>query len=326
MNKSRRFYLIIGAIILLLGVLALVAVGGRDRYFFKQTSTGLAYKIKQKGKGPAPTAGQILLIEMMYRTKDNEVIFNSDDMGFPMVAPYDEIVDKADGGIYEAIGMLQKGDQYIFKLPAKTILGAQFETLAEKHKLQENTPLYLQLYLKDITTEEGMKEVEAAYFQTMMKKRQEQAAQQLPKDIEAIQAYLTKHQLQATTTPSGLRYRMITPGEGANPQAGHIVSVNYVGRTLEGQVFDTNILEEAKQHNLYDARRTYEPMKFTIGEGGMIPGFEEGIQLLNKHAKASLLVPSVLAYRELDLSPHIKPHSSLIFDVELVDIHTKGKK
>lgn len=326
MNKPRRFYLITGAVILLLGVVALVAVVGRDRYFFKQTSTGLAYKVKEKGQGPSPSAGQILLIEMMYQTKDNQVIFNSDDMGFPMIAPYDEIVDKADGGIYEAIGMLQKGDRYIFKLPAKALLGVQFETLADKHKLQESTPLYLHLYLKDVTTEEGMKEIEAAYFQTMMKKRQEQAAQQLPKDIEAINAYLHKHQLQATATASGLRYRVTIPGQGANPQAGDIVSVNYIGRTLEGQVFDTNMVEEAKKHNLYDARRGYEPMKFTIGQGSMIPGFEEGIKLLNKHAKASLLVPSVLAYRELDLSPHIKPHSSLIFDVELVDIQSGGMK
>lgn len=325
MNQTKKIYFTLGTIILLLGVIAaVVLVWGREKYFFKQTSTGLAYKVKEKGEGPLPAAGQLLLLEMIYRTKDNQVIFNSDDLGFPMIAPYGEIVDKADGGMYEAIAMLQKGDKYIFKMPAKTLLGAQFETLAAKHQLEENTPLYVHLHLKDVTTEEGMKEIEVNYFQAMMKKREEQAAQQLPKDVEAINAYLSKHQLQATATPSGLRYMLTTPGQGAYPQAGDIVSVNYIGKTLEGQVFDTNILEESKKHNLYDAKRSYEPMKFTIGQGNMIPGFEEGIQLLNKHAKASLVVPSVLAYRDLDLSPHIKPHSSLIFEVELVDIQTGG--
>lgn len=326
MNKPRKIYFLLAALILVVGVLAVLAVKGRDRYFFKQTNTGLAYKVKDKGQGIAPTAGQILLLEMMYKTKDNQVIFNSEDLGFPMIAPYEEIADKTDGGIYEAIGMLQKGDRYIFRLPAKTLLGPQFETLAAQHQLQADTPLYVNLYLKDITTEEGMKEIEATYLKNMMKKRQEQAAQQLPKDIEAIHAYLQQHQLQADTTSSGLRYRITHPGQGASPQPGDLVSVNYIGRTLEGQVFDTNMAAEAKQHKLYDARRKYEPMQFTIGQGSMIPGFEEGIKLLNKHAKASLLVPSVLAYRELDLSPHIKPHSSLIFDVELVDIQTGSMK
>lgn len=321
MNKTKRFYFIIAVVMLLLGVVALVI--GRDRYLFKQTSTGLAYKIGEKGQGPMPTVGQILLLGMTYKTKENQVIFNTDDIGFPMVVPYEEILGKADGGIYEAIGMLQKGAKYIFKLPAKTLLGAQFETLAAKHKLQEDTLLYLHLHLQDITTEEGMKTIEAEYFQTMMKKRQEQVAQQLPKDIEVINAYLSKHQLEASTTPSGLRYIILSSGKGANPQAGDIVSVNYVGKTLEGEVFDTNIVEEAKTHNLYDARRKYEPMRFTIGEGSMIPGFEEGIVLLNKQAKASLLLPSVLAYGEMELPPHIKPHASLIFEVELVDIQTR---
>jgi FKBP-type peptidyl-prolyl cis-trans isomerase len=324
MHKPRRIYLIIGIIVLLAGALAVLAIMNRDQYFFKRTSTGLAYKIKEKGQGPSPTAGQILLLEMMYRTKDNQVIFNSDERGFPTIVPYDEIVGKADGSIYEAIGMLQKGDKYIFRLPAKTLLGVHFETLAAQHKLKEHTPLYLHLYLKDMTTQEGIQELEAAYFQAMMQRKQEKAAEQLPKDIEAINAYLHNNQLQAMATPSGLRYRILTPGQGAHPQAGDIVSVNYIGRTLDGQVFDTNLIAEAKQHNLYDASRSYEPMQFTIGQGSMIPGFEEGIKLLNKHAKASLFVPSVLAYGELDLSPHIKPHASLIFDVEVVDIQ-QGK-
>jgi FKBP-type peptidyl-prolyl cis-trans isomerase len=61
-------------------------------------------------------------------------------------------------------------------------------------------------------------------------------------------------------------------------------------------------------------------MKFRIGEGVVIEGFEEGIKLLNKHAKPRLFIPSVLTYGELDISQHIKPHSNLIFEVELVDI------
>jgi FKBP-type peptidyl-prolyl cis-trans isomerase len=295
---------------------------GCDRCLFTKTRTGLSYRIEEKGKGPKPTHGQLLLIDLLYQTKDKEVLFNSNDNNAPVVVPYDDSLYTADGGIYEAISMLAKGDKYIFKIPAKTLLGDQFKTLAEKHTLQENTPLYLHMYLKDITTEEEFQKMEAEYYQAMIDQQKQQAAQQLPKDLEVINDYLKKNQINAFTTSSGLRYVIDQPGQGDNPQPGNTVKVNYIGKTLEGQVFDTNIVEEAQKHNLYDARRKYEPMTFQIGEGGMIEGFEEGIKLLKKQAKARLFIPSVLAYKDLELKPYIQPHANLIFEVELVDIIT----
>ncbi len=293
---------------------------GCDKSLFKQTNTGLFYRVEHKGKGPKPTNGQLLLLDMSYQTKDKDILFNSSDSPSLIVVTYDDKLYQADGGIYEAISMLEKGDKIIFKIAAKKLLGAQFEGLAEKHQLQEDTPLYLYMCLKDIITEEEFQKLQAEHYLNMVNKKKQKSAQQLPKDIEIIDKHLKEQQIKALSTESGLRYVIDASGEGNTPQPGNTVRVNYIGKTLSGQVFDTNILEVAKNNNLYDARRTYEPIEFRIGERGMIEGFEEGIKLLNKHAKARLFIPSVLAYGELDINQHIKPHSNLIFEVELVDI------
>ncbi|WP_187146296.1 FKBP-type peptidyl-prolyl cis-trans isomerase [Candidatus Amoebophilus asiaticus] len=296
-----------------------------DQCFYKTTSTGLQYRIEKKGEGPKPKNGELLLIDIVYKTKDRKVVLDYTNSDSPVIVRYSDSDSnlQADGGIYEAISMLKKGDRFIFKLPAKKALGRQFSEAATKHQLEENTLLYTHVYLKDIVNEKQLEQLQKEQFKAMLEKRKEHIAKQLPKDLEIINNYLDKKQIKASSTNSGLKYTIDKPGKGAHPQPGNTVKVHYVGKTLEGQVFDTSIAEVAQQHNMYDARRHYEPLEFRIGEGSMIEGFEEGIKLLKRHAKAHLFLPSVLAYGEAEFLPYIKAHSNLIFEVELVDILTQ---
>jgi len=95
--------------------------------------------------------------------------------------------------------------------------------------------------------------------------------------------------------------------------------VNYVGRTLDDKVFDTNIETIAKSAGTDQEGRTYEPFQFVVGAGGVIPGWDEGLLLLNEGSKATFVIPSGLAYGEQGSGP-IAPFSTLIFDVELIKI------
>lgn len=294
-----------------------------DQCLYKTTSTGLQYRIEKKGEGPKPKNGELLLIEIVHKTKDGKVVLDYTNSNSPIIVRYSDSNSQADGGIFEAISMLKKGDRFIFKLPAKKILDKQFSEVATKHQLEENTLLYTHVYLKDIVNEKQLEQLQKEQFKAMLEKQKEHIAKQLPKDLEIINNYLDKNQIKASSTNSGLKYIIDKPGKGAHPKPGNTVKVHYVGRTLEGQVFDTSIPEVAQQHNRYDARRHYEPLEFRIGEGGMIEGFEEGVKLLKKHAKARLFLPSVLAYGEVEFLPYIKAHSNLIFEVELVDILTE---
>ena len=104
--------------------------------------------------------------------------------------------------------------------------------------------------------------------------------------------------------PSGLRYEIVQAGPGAAPKATDTVKVHYTGKLIDGSVFDSSV-------------QRGEPAEFPLDQ--VIPGWTEGIQKMNKGGKIKLYVPPHLAYGD-DGRPGIPPGSTLIFDVELLDI------
>ncbi len=109
-----------------------------------------------------------------------------------------------------------------------------------------------------------------------------------------------------TTSNSGLKYILVKEGEGENAKAGDIVTVHYSGFLVNGNKFDSSVENE-------------QPLEFKLGEKRVIPGWEEGIAMMKKGGKARLIIPPVLGFGESD-RPGIPANSTLIFDVELVDI------
>lgn len=107
-------------------------------------------------------------------------------------------------------------------------------------------------------------------------------------------------------TASGLFYKIEVPGSGANPSQGQTVSVHYKGSLLDGTVFDSSYKRNA-------------PIDFPLGVGQVIKGWDEGIALLSKGSKATLIIPSDLAYGSAGAGGVIPPNATLKFEVELVD-------
>ena len=109
-----------------------------------------------------------------------------------------------------------------------------------------------------------------------------------------------------TQTNSGLFYHIDKAGEGNQPAKGNSVKVHYKGELLDGTVFDSSF-------------KRNQPIEFSLGVGQVIPGWDEGIALLNKGAKATLIIPSDLAYGAAGAGGVIPPDATLKFEVELVD-------
>ena len=105
-------------------------------------------------------------------------------------------------------------------------------------------------------------------------------------------------------TSSGLFYKIHDSGKGKNPKNGDLVSVHYKGMLIDSTVFDSSY-----QRN--------KPIEFTLGVGQVISGWDEGISLLKKGAKATLVIPANLAYGPSGAGGVIPPNATLIFDVEL---------
>ncbi len=108
------------------------------------------------------------------------------------------------------------------------------------------------------------------------------------------------------TTASGLQYAIIQEGEGELVGKEKQATVHYSGFLLDGTKFDSSVERD-------------EPFTFVAGVGQVIPGWDEGVQLMKKGSKARLIVPSNLAYGDRDLGK-IPPNSTLIFDVEVLDV------
>ena len=106
-------------------------------------------------------------------------------------------------------------------------------------------------------------------------------------------------------TDSGLRYQIIQKGDGAKAEKGNTVSVHYKGSLPDGTVFDSSY-------------KRNQPIDFPLGMGHVIPGWDEGIALLQVGDKARFVIPPYLGYGERGAGGVIKPYATLIFDVELI--------
>jgi len=108
------------------------------------------------------------------------------------------------------------------------------------------------------------------------------------------------------TTASGVKYAIISQGEGPAVEAGKVVTVHYSGYLQNGTMFDSSVERD-------------EPIMFVVGQGQVIPGWDEGMQLLKKGDKARFIIPPKLGYGEMVLEK-IPVNSTLIFDTEVIDI------
>lgn len=109
------------------------------------------------------------------------------------------------------------------------------------------------------------------------------------------------------TTKSGLKYLVLSKGKGVHAEINKNVEVHYTGYLTDGKVFDSSV-------------ERGDPIEFILGTGQVIPGWDEGIALMNVGDKFRLVIPSNLAYGEKGAGDVIPPNSTLIFDVELISI------
>ena len=135
----------------------------------------------------------------------------------------------------------------------------------------------------------------------------EQMEKRNAENMEAENVFLAENSKKPgiTVTDSGLQYEVISEGSGPKPTANDRVKVHYEGALTNGSVFDSSYARG-------------EPIEFPLG--GVIPGWTEGLQLMNVGSKYRLFIPSGLGYGPQGAGQQIPPYSTLVFEVELLDI------
>lgn len=119
-----------------------------------------------------------------------------------------------------------------------------------------------------------------------------------------------------TRTETGLQYQIISPaGEPAVAREGDVLSVHYTGTLEDGTVFDTSLRPRAAGR-----RMLVQPFSFKLGEGAVIPGWEQGLEGMKVGEKRLLVIPPELAYGEAGAGNVIPPNATLTFEVELIGL------
>jgi FKBP-type peptidyl-prolyl cis-trans isomerase len=262
----------------------------------RPNSMGLYIIESQKGEGQKIDSG--FQVKMNYRVSlvNGKELFSSFDRTEPINFTYGQHIDTK--GFEYAVSTLRKGSKAKFIVPSTLAFGRRgSETLVPPY-----TSIVYDVEILDVQSKAEVEKKQAESHQT------EQMKTDSLKNVEAglREKYLKDNKITVKPLPSGLYYVLVAEGTGPKAEAGKTVKVHYTGKLLNGKVFDSSV-----------ERKT--PIDFMLGRGQVIKGWDEGIGLMKQGGKATLIIPSSIAYGDRDMGK-IPPYSTLVFDVELVEV------
>jgi FKBP-type peptidyl-prolyl cis-trans isomerase len=283
--KSISSYLLVG-----LGLLGAVSCSNSE---FKKTKSGLLYKIYSDGKGDAAKKGQFLKASVVEKLRDS-VLYSSEG-SMPVYMPVDS--PRPVYSPIEIFTMLRKGDSAVVVQLVDTLQrksGGQLPPFLKKKDKITFTFKVLDLFAsEDLLTADRNAEI----------------GKQKDREIKVVEDYLADSKIQAQKTAKGTYFVVAAAGDGPAVDSGKQVSVRYTGKLLPtGKEFESNMKGPGN-----------EPFKFVIGQGQVIPGWDDGLRQFKKGGKGTLFIPAYLAYDQ-QLGPSRKPFENLMFEVEIVDV------
>jgi FKBP-type peptidyl-prolyl cis-trans isomerase FkpA len=263
----------------------------------QHTPKGASYQLFTHNPGEKLKDGEIITFQYIQKTDKDSVLYStyvSHQPGKAQVHPSQSVTD-----LMEIFPLLAVNDSVLVKLPTDSIFKGHEEQRPPFFAKGSNLNFTIKI-LKAQTMDEFMADMKQA-------------------EITGANKYITDHKLNLQTTASGLKYVITQPSIKRKPLKGDTAMVNYTGRGLDDKVFDSSIEADAKAAGLQQQGRHYEPLPVTLGAGGIIAGWEEGLLLLNEGSKATFVIPSSLAYGETGYQG-IAPFSTLVFNIELVSV------
>ena len=276
-------------------LLIIVSCNTKNNSFKTDDKTGLKYQFfvnSENAEQPKPD--DILVVNMRYRTEDDSILFDTKeiDKGFRMKVG----TDKYEGGsLDDAFTMMHVGDSARFLIDA-----VLFYTNTRKM----DVPEFIKPGSKLIF---DIKLIEIFNFEKYQEERRKVDVPSKVEEMKLLESYLKNANITDKPSKSGLYYIETLKGKGKTPLKGKRVKVHYTGTLIDGRVFDSSLDRN-------------EPFEFTLGKGEVIQGWDEGIANMRVGGKATLIIPSDLAYGD-KTNGRILPFSTLIFEVELLEIN-----
>ena len=258
---------------------------------YEKTQTGLYYKFYEENQGNTPETMELLDVVLSCVINDTVVIIPENRMILQMMEPMFA------GDIFEGMKMMHKGDSASFIVRTDST----FNTLLRSPMPSEfsvNDIMKFNIRLNDFYPESEFAAKQIEYMKNTFVDETLAAEKELDD-------YLKDNGVKTITTSTGLKYVKTKDGNGEKPQVGTMVKVHFTGKLLDGTVFDSSVTRN-------------EPFQFVLGVGQVIPGWDEGLQMMSKGEKGVLYIPYYLAYGNMGSGP-IPPFATLKFEVELID-------
>ncbi|WP_121354920.1 FKBP-type peptidyl-prolyl cis-trans isomerase [Flavisolibacter nicotianae] len=276
---------------------------------FKKTKEGFPYKVFSSGSGDKVMPGNFVSYHITQKIKDS--VLQTSYGNPPMFAGVPK--DSASSNPLAALLIeARKGDSIQVIQPIDSMIRKN-PRLAEDPILSKKKGQDLVTFIKVVEVYKNEEDAHTAFEKQNIESFNQQPAiaEQRKKDEAEIESYLKANNIQAQRTPWGAYIQVLTPGSGPKPKYGEFSMLKYTGKDLQGKVFDTN--------NKPDGQL----MPLQVGAGGTIPGFEDAVRQLSKGEKATIFIPSVIAYGQQGRPPVIQPNQNLVFDIEVVDVTDK---
>ncbi|MEQ8707076.1 MAG: FKBP-type peptidyl-prolyl cis-trans isomerase [Phaeodactylibacter sp.] len=270
------------------------------------TPSGFEYILHTDNGGEKPVAGDYVSFHAYMRNGDS-VIYSSRDQPKPpfLQIPGEAPANRPPNPLEEVMQLMGMGD-------SATVMIA-IDTLDQKPKGFEDTDvMYYDLVIADIKSAQQQADEQNAQMEEA-KRQAEELKERLPEVEALVQETLESYQNntlgdQLQETGSGLKYVIHEEGDGAQAAPGKVVGVHYYGVLAEdGERFD-------------DSFSRGQPIDLPLGQGRVIPGWEEGIALFKGGTKATLFIPAPLGYGEAGSPPTIPGGAELMFYVELGEV------
>lgn len=286
---------------------------------FRKGSNGIEYKIISSGKGEHLKQNDFMQIHVtqLYQTGRRDSVLSESRTGRgPMIEMVDSFSTPPQ--YFGILTQLRKGDSLVMRSLTDSVYAkADFMPAFFKKGHYLVTTVKVLNIFKTRAQADSAQQAETAVYrkQDSLKK-----VAQIRIDDQKLKEYFSKNKIDVSKlikAPKGTYVEIIQPGTGPLIDTSMIVKTNYTGRKLDGTVFDSNVDSTFNHKEPFNVNLTSD---YSLGYG-VIGGWVEGLQQLNKGAKAKFYVPSPLAYGEND--PRLGQNAILIFDIEVLDILNK---
>ncbi|PLX22867.1 MAG: hypothetical protein C0599_05415 [Salinivirgaceae bacterium] len=276
--------------LMIISLTMLFACGG-EKLEFKTHKDGFQYAfIDRSEAGLSPRVGDVVTLKIAIKAPNDSIIKRTNYFRTQVQK------SKFKGGIDNALQFMHEGDSMVFLIDALKYY-RNYEKGVVPVYLKDGDLLRFDIRMVDV---KSMKEIE--------KERTLKQISGKKQEIIALKSFLHRSAISDSADLNRVYVKTRRNGNGRIPAMKNTVSIHYFGYFVDGTAFD-NSYERGK------------PFDFTLGAEQVIPGLEQGVMKMKVGEKATIIIPSPLAYGDDGLpQAKIAPNTTLVFDVELLDV------